>query len=104
MTNIQGTKDYSIANAGISLLKKDESRIIGNYKIGKTIGEGTFGKVKIGKHIPTGENVIFPINQVAIKILEKDKIKDKNLMERVQREILILKSLKHVNIIHLYEV
>ena len=35
----------------------------------KTIGEGTFGKVKEGTHKHTGE-------KVAIKILEKDKIKE----------------------------
>ena len=27
---------------------------IGSYLIGKTIGEGTFGKVKLGTHILTG--------------------------------------------------
>jgi serine/threonine protein kinase len=31
--------------------------VIGNYKIEKSIGEGTFAKVRIGKHIPTGEKV-----------------------------------------------
>ena len=40
---------------------------IGHYKIGKILGEGTFGKVRIGSHILTNE-------KVAIKILEKDKI------------------------------
>ena len=40
---------------------------IGHYAIGKVIGEGTFGKVKLGVHIYTGE-------KVAVKILEKDKI------------------------------
>jgi hypothetical protein len=30
---------------------------IGNYKIGKTLGEGTFGKVKQGVNIITGETV-----------------------------------------------
>jgi serine/threonine protein kinase len=34
---------------------------------GKTLGEGTFGKVKLGVHIATDE-------KVAVKILEKDKI------------------------------
>jgi len=33
----------------------------------KTIGEGTFGKVKLGIHLSTKENV-------AVKILDKDKI------------------------------
>jgi len=30
---------------------------IKNYRIGKTIGEGTFGKVKMGIHVPTSEKV-----------------------------------------------
>ena len=40
-------------------LKKHERRI-GNYILGRSIGEGTFGKVKIGIHIPTGEKVSEP--------------------------------------------
>jgi 5'-AMP-activated protein kinase catalytic alpha subunit len=41
---------------------------------------------------------------VAIKILEKDKIKDKADVERVTREINILKKVRHPNVIQLYEV
>jgi len=51
---------------------------------GKTIGEGTFGKVKLGLHLPTGEKVVigvyyFPFSllfKVAVKILEKEKINE----------------------------
>jgi 5'-AMP-activated protein kinase, catalytic alpha subunit len=39
------------------------------WVIGKTIGQGTFGNVRIGTHQITNE-------KVAIKILEKDKIKE----------------------------
>jgi serine/threonine protein kinase len=38
-------------------------------KVGKTIGEGTFGKVKSALHKPTNQNV-------AIKILEKNRISE----------------------------
>lgn len=41
---------------------------------------------------------------MAIKILEKDKIKDKADVERVTREINILKKVRHPNVIQLYEV
>jgi 5'-AMP-activated protein kinase, catalytic alpha subunit len=41
---------------------------------------------------------------VAVKILEKDKIKDKKDVERITREIKILKKVRHPNIIQLYEV
>jgi len=71
--------------------------VIGNYLIEKTIGEGTFGKVKLGIHLPTNE-------KVAIKILEKDRIADVSDVERVAREIHILKLIRHPNIIQLYEI
>ena len=41
---------------------------------------------------------------VAIKILEKDKIQDKADIERVTREIQILKIVRHPNVIQLYEI
>ena len=72
-------------------------RIIGNYHVGKSIGEGTFGKVKMGTHTLTGE-------KVAIKILEKERITDVSDVERVAREIHILKLIRHPNIIQLYEI
>ena len=74
--------------------KKDR---IGNYQFIKTIGEGTFGKVKLSIHLPTKE-------YVAIKILEKSRINDEEELERVQKEIKYLKILNHPNIIQIYEV
>lgn len=66
---------------------------IGDYVIGRTIGEGTFGKVRLGTHRATQETVQFYIlntYQVAIKILEKEKIVSTADVERVRREIHIL--------------
>lgn len=67
------------------------------YLAAKTIGEGTFGKVKLGTHILTGD-------KVAVKILEKERITDVADVERVSREIHILKLIRHPNIIQLYEI
>lgn len=77
--------------------KDTPTKNIGHYALGKTIGEGTFGKVKLGTHILTGE-------RVAVKILEKDKIKEQADLERVAREINILKTMRHPHIIQLYEI
>ena len=77
--------------------QREERKVIGYYMLGKTIGEGTFGKVKLGVHLPTGE-------KVAVKILEKNKIKEQADIRRVNREIKILKKARHSNIIQLYEV
>ncbi|KAJ1639085.1 carbon catabolite derepressing protein kinase [Pavlovales sp. CCMP2436] len=78
-------------------VEREHTTSIGNYLLSKTIGEGTFGKVKVGVHILTGE-------RVAVKVLEKDRIVDKGDVKRVSREIQILKHIQHPNVIHLLEV
>lgn len=67
------------------------------FNLGDELGEGTFGKVKLGIHIPSKE-------KVAVKILEKEKIVDDSDIERITREIQILKLIRHPNIVQLYEV
>lgn len=44
-----------------------ESMQIGSYILGKTVGEGTFNKVKIARHVHSNE-------QVAVKLIDKSKI------------------------------
>ena len=68
-----------------------------NYDFIKTIGKGTFGKVKLALHKPTKE-------QVAIKILEKSKIKTKRDLERIEKEIKYLKMFNNPNIIKIYQI
>lgn len=78
--------------------KPQEPALIGkNYQIEKTIGQGTFGKVKLALHTPTNE-------YVAIKILEKSKIQDNDEIFFLEKEINCLKALSHPNIIQIYEI
>ena len=51
----------------------------------------------MAEHILTKESV-------AIKILEKARIKDRKDIDRISREIKILKKVRHPNVIQLYEV
>ena len=44
-----------------NMMLKTNSNAVGHYILGKTLGEGTFGKVKLGTHILTGEKVAFNI-------------------------------------------
>ena len=87
----QQSKTHSISKERLG------TKQIGHYNLGKSIGEGTFGKVKLGTHILSNE-------KVAIKILEKDKINDVSDVERVAREIHILKQIRHPNVCQLYEI
>ena len=83
-------KNYSISPETVKCKK------IGNYILSSTIGKGTFSKVKLGIHLPTQK-------KVAIKILDREKIKDESDLERISREIHILTVLRHPNIAQLYE-
>lgn len=90
--------DFLFAITFVFLLNVDQTDPIFFVSfIGRSLGQGTFGKVRLGTHLITGE-------KVAIKILEKDKIKDQSDVERVTREIHILKIVRHPNVIQLYEV
>jgi hypothetical protein len=61
-----------------------------------SIGQGSYGKVKLGVHSVSQE-------LVAVKILQKD-LMDAAELARAQREIEILKSLDHPNICKLLQV
>lgn len=68
---------------------------VGNYQIGSRLGEGTFGTVLKATHRLAGE-------RVAVKVLEKRRMKQADDIERVGREIAILKMLKHPNVVRLW--
>ena len=70
---------------------------LGDYIIKETIGKGTFSKVKLGINKLTGE-------KVAIKILDKSKILEKEDLERIIREMSILSKMDHKNIIKVYQI
>ncbi|XP_059640834.1 SNF1-related protein kinase catalytic subunit alpha KIN10-like isoform X2 [Cornus florida] len=71
--------------------------LLRNYKLGKTLGHGSFGKVKIAEHALTKY-------KVAIKILNRRKMRSPEMEEKVRREIKICRLFVHPHIIRLYEV
>uniref|UniRef100_A0A668A7Y5 MAP/microtubule affinity-regulating kinase 3 n=1 Tax=Myripristis murdjan TaxID=586833 RepID=A0A668A7Y5_9TELE len=77
-------------------LCSDEHPHIGNYRLLKTIGKGNFAKVKLARHILTGR-------EVAIKIIDKTQLNPTSL-QKLFREVRIMKSLNHPNIVQLFEV
>ncbi|XP_058843921.1 MAP/microtubule affinity-regulating kinase 3 isoform X6 [Acipenser ruthenus] len=74
----------------------DEQPHIGNYRLLKTIGKGNFAKVKLARHILTGR-------EVAIKIIDKTQLNPTSL-QKLFREVRIMKILNHPNIVKLFEV
>ena len=72
--------------------KKSERERIGDYTIGKILAEGAFGIVKLGRNTKTGE-------LAAIKIVNKERTARGGATELIEREIKILKKVKHPNVI-----
>ncbi|KAH0454526.1 hypothetical protein IEQ34_016450 [Dendrobium chrysotoxum] len=70
---------------------------VGRYEIGRTLGEGSFAKVKFARNVETGENV-------AIKILDKEKVLLHKMVGQIKREISTMKLIRHPNVIRMYEV
>ncbi|KAL1326238.1 CBL-interacting serine/threonine-protein kinase 23 isoform X4 [Arachis ipaensis] len=70
---------------------------VGKYELGRTLGEGNFAKVKFAKNTVTGDNV-------AIKILDKEKVLKHKMINQIKREISTMKLIRHPNVIRMYEV
>ncbi|KAE9609099.1 putative protein kinase CAMK-CAMKL-CHK1 family [Lupinus albus] len=72
-------------------------RKVGKYEIGRTIGEGTFAKVKFAQNTETGESV-------AMKVLDRSTILKHKMVDQIKREISIMKLVRHPYIVRLHEV
>ncbi|XP_039116517.1 CBL-interacting serine/threonine-protein kinase 5-like [Dioscorea cayenensis subsp. rotundata] len=72
--------------------------ILSRYELGRLLGKGTFAKVYHGRDLTTGESV-------AIKILSKDQVlREPSMADQIQREISIMRLVRHPNVVELKEV
>ncbi|XP_017645815.1 CBL-interacting serine/threonine-protein kinase 24 isoform X1 [Gossypium arboreum] len=76
---------------------RKKTRTVGKYEVGRTIGQGTFAKVKFARNSVSGESV-------ALKVLPKATILKHRMVDQIKREISIMKIVRHPNIVRLHEV
>ena len=69
---------------------------ISNYELKNDIGEGNFGKVKLGVFKKTGQ-------EFAIKIINKDKIKQK-MKNILFKENEIITKFNHINVVYVFQI
>ena len=77
--------------------EKEKEVKVGNYIIKKTLGKGTFAKVKLAIHLPKKE-------KVAIKIIEKRRLKEEDDIIRLKREFEMLTQFNNPNVISVSEI
>ncbi|VFV24155.1 serine threonine-protein kinase [Lynx pardinus] len=87
--------ELSAAPAGSGQSQQKPLRV-GFYDVERTLGKGNFAVVKLARHRVTK-------TQVAIKIIDKTRLDSSNL-EKIYREVQIMKLLNHPHIIKLYQV
>ncbi|XP_004486613.1 CBL-interacting serine/threonine-protein kinase 25-like [Cicer arietinum] len=76
---------------------KKRNILFNKYEIGKILGQGNFAKVYHGRNINTNENV-------AIKVIKKEKLKKERLMKQIKREVSVMRLVRHPHIVELKEV
>ncbi|XP_022162743.1 serine/threonine-protein kinase pakG [Myzus persicae] len=84
-------------NGGGIHLHNRKQKLKQKFDILKKLGEGSCGKVQLGICKETEQ-------LVAIKTIRKRKIETEADLIRIRREIQIMSSVRHPNIIHIYEV
>ncbi|KAH9820989.1 phosphotransferase [Melampsora americana] len=99
-TDEHSTQINSLSMVGPSHPMPRQRIYFGPYLLLQTLGEGEFGKVKLGVHSSPerwGE-------EVAIKLIKRGNVDTQARMIKVAREIDVLKLVKHPNIVRLYDV
>lgn len=71
------------------------ARLVGDYELGRRLGSGSFAVVWLAKHRSSGL-------EVAIKEIDKKKLNPK-VRDSLLKEISILRTIDHPNIIRLHE-
>lgn len=85
-----------------------DPKMIGLWKIGRTLGSGASGRVRMARHSKTGQ-------YAAVKIISKGVLNShmslghadeeaQKVLHAIEREIVIMKLIDHPNIMRLYDV
>lgn len=68
-----------------------------DYMVGKIVGEGAYASVRVAIYKPMNR-------KVAIKVYEKNKLREPQRKKSVRREIRILQGINHPNVVKIYDV
>ncbi|CAN1196888.1 CBL-interacting protein kinase 2 [Linum perenne] len=76
---------------------KGSNVLMERYEVGKLLGQGNFAKVHHARDLKSGQSV-------AIKVIDKEKALKAGLTDNIKREISVMRRVKHMNVLQLYEV
>lgn len=98
------TKRLSQVSTNTNSSKRKSKNHVGPWRLGRTLGRGSTGRVRLAKHSETGQ-------LAAVKIVPKAKFQKESNGDNkesspygIEREIIIMKLISHQNIMGLYDV
>lgn len=84
--------------------KPEDPKQIGPWILGRTIGKGASGRVKIAQHENTNQFAAVKIIPFYLSSMSNDLMKAERHRANVEREIALMKLMDHPNVIRLYDV
>jgi len=94
---------FSTAQINKTPRSRDGASYVNQYKIIKTLGQGSFAKVKMVQDIETQE--YYAMKQINKKVLKSKEIYNgQNAYMCIMEELKVLKTLEHPNVIYLHEI
>lgn len=97
-SNSGGNNRLSQISMASSTNSKRAKAQIGPWQLGKTLGRGSSGRVRLAKHADTGQ-------LAAVKIVPKTAPNElSGVPYGIEREVIIMKLLEHPNVMRLYDV
>lgn len=108
VTNATKRLSQISTNTSNSSKRRKAQNKIGPWKLGRTLGRGSTGRVRLAKNVHTGKLAAVKIvPKLNFKKLENPKYKNNDatkLPYGIEREIIIMKLISHPNIMGLYDV
>lgn len=108
VTNATKRLSQISTNTNSSAKKRKAQNKIGPWKLGRTLGRGLTGRVRLAKNVETGKLAAVKIvPKLNFKKLENPKYRNHDatrLPYGIEREIIIMKLISHPNIMGLYDV
>ena len=112
--NANRDSQYSTASTDASKKSRRKTHV-GPWHLGKTLGQGASGRVRIAKHAVTGQKAAVKIvSKKAAEMLRTDSLAvmdqlaaqhgQRRIPFGIEREVVIMKLIEHPNIISLYDV
>ena len=100
--SLASSDDKRLSQASSSSASKRTKTHVGPWRLGRTLGRGSSGRVRLAKHTVTGR-------LAAVKIVPKSAVcTDSDKLDKapygIEREVIIMKLIEHPNVMALYDV